>query len=768
MVMYVIKRDLTHEEVCYDKITKRLRSLCFNLSKFIDLDEITMYVKQGVKNLITTQDIDLLAARTVEGLNRYHPDYSLLGGRILASNLQKQTPARSFSSCVHILNKAGLLNANIVDFVANNADALNKMVVANRDFKFDYFGFKTLVRSYLIKVDGTTIETPQYMYLRIACALGNGDLDTVQDIYHDISEHYYTFATPTLFNAGLHKQQMSSCFLLSMSEDSIGGIYKTLTDTAVISKYAGGIGLSIHNVRSSGAHIQGTNGTSNGIVPMLRVFNESSRYVDQGGGKRKGSISIYLPCWHPDIEAFLYLKQNQGKEELRARDLFYALWVSDLFMERVMAKGKWSLFCPSDVPGLAEAYGDDFKELYTKYENMGFAKSTLDAEYIWKQICRSIKETSMPFMLFKDAVNKKSNQQNVGTINCSNLCCEIVQYTSKTETAVCNLASVCLPKFLVDGAVNYVELGAAVERLVVHLNTVIDNNFYPVKEAKTSNERHRPIGIGVQGLADLYIKLGVKFDSDRARNINRRIFATMYFHAVKASMELAKEFGPYSTFEGSPMSRGIFQFDMWGKTPVDVGDWDALRELVKTHGMRNSLLIAQMPTASTSSIAGNTESIEPLKGIIYTRRTNSGEYNINNHDFVNMMEERGLWTKEVADAIVLNGGKVQGVDMVPQDIQDLFITVWDMKMKALINQSIDRAPYVCQTQSLNLYFPSATTEKITSALFYGWQRGLKTGCYYVHSMPKAHAAQVTVESNHISRYDSCSLDASEDCLSCGA
>jgi ribonucleoside-diphosphate reductase alpha chain len=618
-------------------------------------------------------------------------------------------------------------------------------VIYDRDFAFDYFGFKTLEKSYLLKINGKIVERPQHMYMRVAVGVHKNDIDSVIKTYHLMSERWFTHATPTLFNAGTPKPQMSSCFLLTMKEDSIDGIYDTLKQTAKISQSAGGIGLAIHNIRATGSYIGGTNGTSNGIIPMLRVFNDTARYVDQGGGKRKGAFAIYLEPWHADVFEFLDLRKNHGKEEMRARDLFFALWMSDLFMKRVEANEDWSLFCPNEAPGLSDCWGAEFEKLYTSYEVAGKARKTVKAQDLWFKILESQIETGTPYVLYKDAANSKSNQQNLGTIKSSNLCTEIMEYTSPEEVAVCNLASLALPRFVIDGKFDHQKLYDVTYQVTKNLNAVIDNNYYPVEEARTSNTRHRPVGLGVQGLADAFIMLRLPFESDLAKMLNKNIFETLYFAAMTASKDLAKEHGAYETYQGSPVSKGIFQYDMWGVTPTDRWDWAGLKAEVKQYGVRNSLLVAPMPTASTSQIFGNNECFEPYTSNIYTRRVLSGEFIIVNKHLLKDLVSLGLWTNSMKNKIIAANGSIQNIEEIPADIKELYKTVWEIKQRNLIDMAADRGAYICQSQSLNLFVDSPTTSKLTSMHFYGWKKGLKTGMYYLRSQAATQAVQFTVE-----------------------
>jgi ribonucleoside-diphosphate reductase alpha chain len=632
-----------------------------------------------------------------------------------------------------------------MEIIEQHAELLDSTIIYDRDFGFDYFGFKTLEKSYLLRIDGRIAERPQHMYMRVAIGIHKEDIENAIKTYELMSERWFTHATPTLFNAGTPKPQMSSCFLLTMKDDSIDGIYDTLKQTAKISQSAGGIGLAIHNVRATGSYIGGTNGTSNGLVPMLRVFNDTARYVDQGGGKRKGAFAIYLEPWHADVFEFLDLRKNHGKEELRARDLFYALWICDLFMKRVESDGDWSLFCPNEAPNLHECYGEEFEKLYTLYEQEGRARKTVKAQELWFAILESQIETGTPYLLYKDAANAKSNQQNLGTIKSSNLCTEIMEYTSADEVAVCNLASIALPRFVINGKFDFEKLYDVTYQAAKNLNKIIDNNYYPVIEAQTSNLRHRPIGLGVQGLADVFILLRLPFESDMAKMLNKNIFETLYFAAMTASKDLAKEQGAYETFKDSPVSKGIFQFDMWGVQPTDRHNWDALKQEVMQYGVRNSLLMAPMPTASTSQILGNNECFEPYTSNIYTRRVLSGEFIIVNKHLLKDLVQLGLWNNTMKNKIIANNGSIQNIDEIPQEIKELYKTVWEIKQRNIIDMAADRGAYICQSQSLNLFVDNPTTAKLTSMHFYAWKKGLKTGMYYLRTQAAAQAVQFTIE-----------------------
>lgn len=752
--MYVIKRDGREENVKFDKITARITKLCYGLNTdYVDPITISQKVVAGVYRGVTTTELDELAAETAAYCATEHPDFSKLAARISVSNLHKNTN-KVFSDNIelfktHTHEKTGepapLIADDVYEIIMKNKDTLNSAIIHDRDFDFDYFGFKTLERSYLTRINGKVVERPQQMIMRVAVGIHKEDIQGALETYELMSQKYFTHATPTLFNAGTPRPQLSSCFLVAMKDDSIDGIYDTLKQCASISKWAGGIGVNLHNIRSTNSYIRGTNGSSNGIVPMLRVFNDTARYVDQGGGKRKGSFAMYLEPWHPDIFEFIELRKNHGNELQRARDLFYALWIPDLFMKRVQANGEWSLFCPNEAPGLHECYGEEFEALYEKYEKEGRARKTIKAQQLWFAIMDCQIETGVPFMLFKDAANRKSNQKNLGTIKSSNLCCEIIEYSSKDEVAVCNLASLALPKFVKDKEFDFQELYRIAKVLTRNLNKVINVSFYPVKEAKYSNERHRPIGIGVQGLADAFILMGYPFESAEARELNVRIFETIYFGAMEASMEIAKEVGPYETYEGSPLSKGEFQFDLWGIKPSDKWDWATLKEQVAKYGVRNSLLLAPMPTASTAQILGNNESIEPYTSNMYSRRTLAGEFTIVNQHLMRDLIERGIWTEEVRRQIMLDHGSVQNVPSIPQELKELYKTVWEIKQKSVIDMASDRGAFICQSQSLNIHIADPTISKLTSMHFYAWKKGLKTGMYYLRTRPKANAIQFTLD-----------------------
>ncbi|GAB4401498.1 MAG: ribonucleoside-diphosphate reductase subunit alpha [Microscillaceae bacterium] len=753
--MEVIKRDGRREPVKFDKITARIEKLSYSLDRnYVEPVQIAMKVINGLYDGVSTVELDNLAAEICATMATVHPDYAILAARIAISNLQKNT-LKSFSRTMRNLyeyvdpktgENAGLISDDTYQIIKKYANELNSAIIYDRDFNYDFFGFKTLERSYLLKMDGKVVERPQHMLMRVAVGIHGDDLDSIIETYNYMSEKWFTHATPTLFNAGTPKPQMSSCFLLHMKEDSIDGIYDSLKDCAKISQSAGGIGLAIHNIRATGSYIKGTNGYSNGIIPMLRVFNDTARYIDQGGGKRKGAFAIYLEPWHADIFDFLDLKKNHGKEELRARDLFYALWIPDLFMKRVEANGEWSLFCPHEAPGLFECYGEEFEALFEQYEQEGRARKTVKAQDLWFKILESQIETGTPYMLYKDAANAKSNQKNLGTIKSSNLCTEIMEYTSPDETAVCNLASIALPKFVKDGRFDHEKLFEVTKAVTRNLNKIIDLNYYPIPEAERSNKRHRPIGIGVQGLADAFIMLRMPFESEEARGLNKDIFETIYYGALVSSMELAQQHGPYETFAGSPISQGIFQFDMWGVQPESGRwDWESLRQDIMRHGIRNSLLLAPMPTASTSQILGNNECFEPYTANVYTRRVLSGEFVVVNKHLLKDLVKLGLWNEKMKNKLILANGSVQDIPEIPQNLKDIYKTVWEIKQKAIIDMAADRGAFICQSQSLNVHLPDPNFAKLSSMHFYAWKKGLKTGMYYLRTKPATDAIKFTVE-----------------------
>lgn len=799
--MEVIKRDGTKEKVKLDKIVNRIRKQCYGLnSDFVEPIEIAKKVIDGLYDGITSVELDVLAAETAAALTTIHPDYSILAARISITSLHKRTK-KLFSETVEDLYnyvdpktnlKAPLISEEVYKVVSENAKEIDQSIIYDRDLDYDYFGYKTLEKSYLLKINGQVAERPQHMIMRVAIGIHKDDLDAAFKTYDLMSQGFFTHATPTLFNAGTPRPQLSSCFLLTMHDDSIQGIYKTLADVAQISKNAGGIGLSVHDVRASGAYIKGTNGTSNGLIPMLKVYNETARYVDQGGGRRKGSFAIYLEPWHSDVEDFLQLRKNHGKEEMRARDLFLALWVPDLFMERVKEGGDWSLFSPDETPGLADCYGEDFKKLYTSYETQGKARKTVKAQELFYKIIEAQIETGVPYILYKDAANNKSNQKNLGVIKSSNLCTEIIEYSAPDEQAVCNLASIALPKFVIKQGKKYVfdheHLRQIAYKATMNLNCVIDVNYYPTAETKKSNMRHRPIGLGVQGLADAFAMMRLPFESEEALQLDQEIFETIYFGAMQASVDLAKKDGAYETFPGSPLSEGKFQFDMWGVTPSERWDWAKLRKDVMKHGARNSLLLAPMPTASTSQILGNNECFEPFTSNIYVRKTLSGEFPVINKHLVNDLIRWELWDEEMRNKIIMENGSIQNIEEIPQDLKEIYKTAWEMSQKVIINHAAARAPFICQSQSMNLFVQDANFAKLSSAHFYSWQKGLKTGSYYIRTKAATTAIKglgidvskvKTTEETVVNTYKpktieenlqdlSCSLDDPDSCLACGS
>ena len=789
--MLVVKRNGRHESVKFDKITARIEKMSYGLdSGFVEPVEVAKKVIEGLYDGVSTQELDNLAAEIAATMTVNHPDYARLAARIAISNLHKTT-SKSFSNTMKRLytyvdpktgENAPLISKEAHDIIKANAATLDSTIIYDRDFSYDYFGFKTLERSYLKKIDDKIAERPQHMLMRVAVGIHADNIEKVIETYNLLSEKWFTHATPTLYNAGTPTPQLSSCFLLTMKEDSIDGIYDTLKQCAKISQSAGGIGLSIHDIRAKGSYIKGTGGVSNGIVPMLRNFDMTARYVDQGGGKRKGSFAIYIEPWHDDIFDFLSLKKNHGKEEMRARDLFYGLWIPDLFMKRVENNEDWTLFCPNEAPGLANAYGDDFEKLYEKYEREGKGRRTVKAQELWFEVMEAQIETGTPYMLYKDAANKKSNQKNLGTIKSSNLCTEILEYTSPDEVAVCNLASIALPKFVNEetGEYDFQKLYDVTYVATKNLNRVIEVNHYPVEEARTSNMRHRPIGLGVQGLADAFMMMRLPFDTPEARKLNKDIFETIYFAAMTASKDEAIAHGAYETFKGSPVSKGIFQFDMWGVTP-DSGlwDWDSLKKEVKKHGVRNSLLVAPMPTASTSQILGNNECFEPYTANIYTRRTLSGEFVVVNKHLMNDLIKLGLWNESMKNKLIAAKGSIQNIPEMPEDIKELYRTVWEISQKAIIDMAADRGAYICQSQSMNIHIHDPNFGKATSMHFYAWRKGLKTGIYYLRSRAAADAIQFTVDKKAASMPATavleqkaadmaCSLDNPDDCVSCGS
>lgn len=764
--MYVLKRDGRHEDVHFDKITSRVQKLCYGLNAdFVDSTQITMKVISGLYPGVTTIELDNLAAETAATMTVKHPDYAKLAARIAVSNLHKETK-KIFSDVMEDLyawinpknNKhCPMVSDTLLELVRKHSDRVNSAIVYDRDFSYNYFGFKTLERSYLLKKDGKVAERPQHMLMRVSIGIHGEDIDAAIETYNLMSEKWFTHASPTLFNAGTGRPQLSSCFLLTMESDSIEGIYDTLKRCALISKCAGGIGINIHNIRATGSYIAGTNGTSNGILPMLRVYNNTARYVDQGGNKRPGSFAIYLEPWHADVFDFLDCKKNTGKEENRARDLFYALWIPDLFMKRVEGNGEWTLMCPHECPGLHEVWGEEFEMLYLKYETEGRGRKTIKAQQLWYAIIESQCETGNPYMLYKDACNSKSNQQNLGTIKCSNLCTEIVEYSSADEVAVCNLASIALNRYVKKDELkfDFDTLKDVTKVIVRNLNKIIDINFYPVEEARKSNMRHRPIGIGVQGLADAFILMRMPFDSEEAQELNKHIFECIYYAALEASCELAKELGTYETYKqygGCPVSKGILQHDMWGVTPSSgLCDWPALRAKIAEHGVRNSLLLSPMPTASTAQILGNNEAIEAYTSNIYTRRVLSGEFQIVNHHLLKDLTKLQLWDDNMKNNIIANNGSIQNVDGIPDDLKRLYKTVWEISQKTIIKMAADRGAYIDQSQSLNLHVAEPNYGKLTSMHFYAWKMGLKTGMYYLRTKAAVNAIQFTVDKTKLKR-----------------
>jgi len=785
--MNVLKRDGRLEPVSFDKITSRIKKLSYGFDpKCIDPIVITMKVIQGVYDGVTTHELDDLAAETAAYLTTQHPDYSRLAARISVSNLHKMTE-KSFSTVIHQLHQyinpctqspAPLISDEVHAIIMANKERLDAAIVYDRDFEYDYFGFKTLEKAYLLKMDQKIAERPQHMLMRVSIGIHKDDLESAIETYELMSQKWFTHATPTMFNAGTPKPQMSSCFLLTVKGDSIEGIFETLSLCAQISKSAGGIGLSVHHIRAKGSYIRGSGGVSSGLVPMLRIFDNTARFVDQGGGKRKGSFAVYLEPWHGDILSFLDLRKNHGKDESRARDLFYGLWVPDLFMKRIQSNGEWSLFCPNEAPGLCDVWGDEFEAMYERYEEEGRALRTIPAQQLWFAVLDSQIETGTPYILYKDAANSKSNQQNLGTIRCSNLCTEIIEYTSPEEVAVCNLASIALPRFVTDGVFDHQKLYDITYHVTRNLNRVIDANYYPVEEARRSNFRHRPIGLGVQGLADTFIHLRLPFDCEGARLVNKEVFETIYFAALHCSCDLAKAEGAYETYAGSPISKGILQYDMWGVTPSERWDWTALKAKIAEHGVRNSLLLAPMPTASTAQILGNNECFEPYTSNIYTRRVLAGEFAIVNQHLLRELMEQGLWTDDIRNQIIAHNGSVQDIPEIPDDLKALYKTSWEMKMRSLIDMAADRGAFIDQSQSFNVFMTDPNYAKLSSMHFYGWKKGLKTGMYYLRTRAAVDAIKFTVDQQQLSaknKRDSASADAKNtaemeetECLSCGA
>ena len=793
--MYVLKRDGRREPVQFDKITARIKKLCYGLHAAVDPTKVAMRVIEGVYDGVTTTELDNLAAEVAATNAVTHPDYAQLASRIAVSNLHKATK-KSFTETMEDLHNyvdpvtgenASLIADDVWEIIQKNAELLDSSIIYDRDFNYDFFGFKTLERSYLLKIKGEIAERPQHMLMRVAVGIHKDDMESAIETYNMMSEGWFTHATPTLFNAGTPKPQMSSCFLLTMKEDSISGIYDTLKQCAKISQNAGGIGLAIHDIRGTGSYIKGTNGTSNGVVPMLRVFNDTARYVDQGGGKRKGSFAIYIEPWHSDIFDFLELRKNHGKEEQRARDLFYALWTPDLFMKRVEENGDWTLMCPNECPGLADSWGPEFEALYTKYEAEGKGRKTIKAQDLWFKVLESQVETGTPYVLYKDAANGKSNQQNLGTIRSSNLCTEIIEYTSPDEVAVCNLASIAIPKFVKeDRTFDHDKLFEVTYRVTRNLNRVIDRNYYPIPEARNSNMRHRPIGLGVQGLADAFILMRFPFDSDEARQLNKDVFETIYYAACTASKDMAKEEGAYETFEGSPASEGKLQFDLWGVKPSNRWEWDILKDEIKENGMRNSLLMAPMPTASTAQILGNNECFEPYTSNIYTRRTLSGEFIVVNKHLLRDLTKLGLWDDDMKNRLIAANGSIQNIPEIPENLKVLYRTAWEISQKSILEMAADRGAYICQSQSLNIFMENVNNSKLTSMHFYAWKKGLKTGMYYLRTKAATDAIKFTVdkkykeqpqgeqaaaaakpeEMTYEQQVQACSIDNGPDCEMC--
>jgi ribonucleoside-diphosphate reductase alpha chain len=806
--MRVIKRNGEMEDVSFDKVLNRLKNLSSGLT--IDVTEIAQKVCSRIYDGVKTYELDELAAYLCSSMSIEHPDYSLLASRIIISNHHKNT-SPSFSETIQTLynnldnhnNPVPLVSEELYNIVNKNKEKLNTCIDYQRDYLFDYFGFKTLERAYLLRVNKRIIERPQHMWMRVAIGIHGNDIKDVIQTYDLLSKKYFTHATPTLFNAGTNRPQLSSCFLCSINDDSVAGIFDSLKEVALISKYAGGIGMHIHQIRGNGSQIRGTNGTSNGIIPMLRVFNNTARYIDQEG-KRLGSIAVYLETWHSDIESFLELKKNHGSEEDRCRDLFLALWISDLFMERVKSEGKWSLMCPDKCRGLSDVYGDDFKKLYEQYESEGKFVKQINAQDLWFKILEAQIEQGVPYILYKDAANRKSNQKNLGTIKSSNLCAEVLIYSSPEEIGVCNLASICLPTYIEDGSFNFEKLHEITKVITKNLNKVIDRNFYPVEKARISNLKHRPIGIGVQGLADVFIQLRFPFESDKAKQLNKDIFETIYHAATEASMELSKKrhqiindikninskildenissyvnefekdianpkyIGAYSSFEGSPISQGLFQFDLWNAEPSARYDWDKLRTDIKEYGIRNSLLLSPMPTASTSQIMGFNESFEPFTNNIFQRKTLSGEFIIINKYLINDLISRGLWNKDLKDTIILHEGSVQNIPEIDDELKAIYKTTWEIKQRNIIDMSADRGQYICQTQSLNIFMEEPDFQKLSSMHFYAHSKGLKTGSYYLRTRPKARTQQFTIDPEFAKKKRRCVEENGDTCVLCSA
>ncbi|RVE44913.1 hypothetical protein evm_010460 [Chilo suppressalis] len=789
--LYVLKRGGRMEEVHIDKITSRIKKLCYGLNMdFVDPVSITLKVINGIYSGVTTVELDNLAAETAATMTTNHPDYAVLAARLAISNLHKETQ-KHFSEVItslyniinpHTKKRAPMISDTHYNIIMKNKERLDSAIVYDRDFKYNYFGFKTLERSYLLKINNKVAERPQHMLMRVSIGIHGEDIDAAINTYNLLSEKYFTHASPTLFSAATPRPQLSSCFLVAMKDDSIEGIYDTLKQCALISKSAGGIGVHVHCIRAKGSYIAGTNGVSNGLVPMLRVYNNTARYVDQGGNKRPGAFAVYLEPWHADIFEFLDLKKNTGKEEVRARELFYALWIPDLFMKRVEKNEDWSLMCPHDCSGLADCWGDEFENLYEQYEKEKRFVKQVSAQVLWKAIIEAQVETGTPYMLYKDACNRKSNQKNLGTIKCSNLCTEIVEYTSADEVAVCNLASIALNMFVnEDKTYNFNKLKEVTKIITQNLNKIIDVNFYPIPEARKSNMRHRPIGIGVQGLADTFVLMRIAYESDAAMKLNQQIFETIYYGALEASCELAEKYGVYDTYEGSPSSQGILQYDMWSKTPTDLWNWDALKERISKHGLRNSLLLAPMPTASTAQILGNNESFEPFTSNIYQRRVLSGEFQVVNHHLLRDLTEADLWDEDMKNLIIHNNGSIQNIEAIPKEIRDLYKTVWEVSVKTTIQMAADRGAFIDQSQSFNIHVAEPNYGKLTSIHFYAWKMGLKTGMYYLRTKPAANAIQFTVDKSKVrgkvtnGNSDeanmaaiTCSLQNKDNCFSCGS
>ncbi|CAH0702468.1 unnamed protein product [Spodoptera exigua] len=797
--LFVLKRGGRMEEVHIDKITSRIKKLCYGLNMdFVDPVSITLKVINGIYSGVTTVELDNLAAETAATMTTDHPDYAILAARLAISNLHKETK-KHFSDVItdlyniinpHTKKRTPMISDFHYNVIMQNKERLDSAIVYDRDFKYNYFGFKTLERSYLLKINNKVAERPQHMLMRVSIGIHGEDIEAAINTYNLLSEKYFTHASPTLFSAATPRPQLSSCFLIAMKDDSIEGIYDTLKQCALISKSAGGIGLHVHCIRSKGTYIAGTNGVSNGLVPMLRVYNNTARYVDQGGNKRPGAFAIYLEPWHADIFEFLDLKKNTGKEEVRARELFYALWIPDLFMKRVETNQTWSIMCPHECPGLADCWGEEFEALYEKYENEGRFVKQVRAQVLWKAIIEAQVETGTPYMLYKDSCNRKSNQKNLGTIKCSNLCTEIVEYTSSDEVAVCNLASIALNMFVNDDKTyNFTKLKEVTKTITQNLNKIIDVNYYPVPEAKKSNMRHRPIGIGVQGLADAFVLMRLPYESEAAIKLNQQIFETIYYGALEASCELAEKFGVYETYEGSPASQGILQYDMWNKVPTDLWDWQSLKEKIAKHGLRNSLLLAPMPTASTAQILGNNESFEPFTSNIYQRRVLSGEFQVVNHHLLHDLTVADLWDEDMKNLIIHNNGSIQNIESIPKEIRDLYKTVWEISVKTTIQMAADRGAFIDQSQSFNIHVAEPNYGKLTSIHFYAWKMGLKTGMYYLRTKPAANAIQFTVDKSKVKgrvtngkaeingKTDvddanmaaiTCSLQNRDECMSCGS